>query len=206
MVGRRDNAVWHIVQPTNSIQGTWLSLIFVDCCSGPLEVNNRSTGFTGEISRSHSIHRPKGRRGPGAAAYIRPDSSEISCHYRSLVQWTRFFKARYTLCKSLHDMMWRWVGNNSIFAKQNFYDNLNSTHRGPIDDPTLYMGTSLRELLQKFRSKTLTLIKLLLLEKRVRPLCDRNYSLAISLTLYDRYCSTDTLWSDYAPFSIPSYR
>ncbi|GAB5590512.1 hypothetical protein Unana1_05412 [Umbelopsis nana] len=66
----------------------------------------------------------------------------------------------------------------------NFYDNLNSTHRGPIDDPTLYMGTSLRELLQKFRSKTLTLIKLLLLEKRilfygypVERLCTFQYSL-----------------------------
>ncbi|KAH8554004.1 AVL9/DENND6 domain-containing protein [Umbelopsis sp. PMI_123] len=66
----------------------------------------------------------------------------------------------------------------------NFYDNLNSTHIGPIDDPTLYMGTSLRELFQKFRSKTLTLIKLLLLEKRilfygypVERLCTFQYSL-----------------------------
>lgn len=30
-----------------------------------------------------------------------------------------------------------------------------------------HIGTSLRELLQKFRSKTLTLVKLLLLEKKV---------------------------------------
>ncbi|CAO3692602.1 unnamed protein product [Umbelopsis ramanniana] len=78
--------------------------------------------------------------------------------------------------------------NEKDFTKldilHNFYDNLNSTHIGPIDDPTLYMGTSLRELCQKFRSKTLTLIKLLLLEKRilfygypVERLCTFQYSL-----------------------------
>ncbi|KAG2174103.1 hypothetical protein INT43_004123 [Umbelopsis isabellina] len=78
--------------------------------------------------------------------------------------------------------------NQKDFSKidilYNFYDNLNSTHLGPIDDPTLYMGTSLRELLQKFRSKTLTLVKLLLLEKKilfygypVERLCTFQYSL-----------------------------
>lgn len=41
------------------------------------------------------------------------------------------------------------------------------TYRGRIDDSTLYMGTSLRELVHKFKSKTLVLLKLLLLEKRV---------------------------------------
>ncbi|KAI9488955.1 transport protein Avl9-domain-containing protein [Zychaea mexicana] len=65
-----------------------------------------------------------------------------------------------------------------------FYRNLQSTYRGPIDDSTLYMGTSLRELLHKFKSKTLMLLKLLLLEKRilfygypVERLCTFEYSL-----------------------------
>ncbi|KAI9278184.1 transport protein Avl9-domain-containing protein [Phascolomyces articulosus] len=65
-----------------------------------------------------------------------------------------------------------------------FYRNLQSTYHGPIDDSTLYMGTSLRELLHKFKSKTLMLLKLLLLEKRilfygypVERLCTFEYSL-----------------------------
>ncbi|KAI8092354.1 AVL9/DENND6 domain-containing protein [Gilbertella persicaria] len=66
----------------------------------------------------------------------------------------------------------------------NLYNNLNSTFYGPIDDSTLYMGTSLRELVYKFKSKTLMLLKLLLLEKRllfygypVERLCTFQYSL-----------------------------
>ncbi|ORZ09801.1 AVL9/DENND6 domain-containing protein [Absidia repens] len=66
----------------------------------------------------------------------------------------------------------------------NLYNNLTNTFCGPIDDSTLYMGTSLRELLHKFKSKTLVLLKLLLLEKRilfygypVERLCTFEYSL-----------------------------
>ncbi|KAG1178027.1 hypothetical protein G6F70_000019 [Rhizopus microsporus] len=66
----------------------------------------------------------------------------------------------------------------------NLYSSLNNTFYGPIDDSTLYMGTSLRELVYKFRSKTLMLLKLLLLEKRilfygypVEKLCTFQYSL-----------------------------
>ncbi|CAO3596008.1 unnamed protein product [Absidia cylindrospora] len=66
----------------------------------------------------------------------------------------------------------------------NLYNNLTNTFCGPIDDSTLYMGTSLRELLHKFKSKTLILLKLLLLEKRilfygypVERLCTFEYSL-----------------------------
>ncbi|GAN01239.1 cytoplasm protein [Mucor ambiguus] len=66
----------------------------------------------------------------------------------------------------------------------NLYNNLNGTFHGPIDDSTLYMGTSLRELVYKFKSKTLMLLKLLLLEKRVlfygypvETLCTFQYSL-----------------------------
>ncbi|KAI8365945.1 transport protein Avl9-domain-containing protein [Radiomyces spectabilis] len=66
----------------------------------------------------------------------------------------------------------------------NLYNNLNTKFCGPIDDPTLYMGTSLRELLFKFKSKTLILLKLLLLERKilfygypVERLCTFQYSL-----------------------------
>ncbi|KAI8096783.1 transport protein Avl9-domain-containing protein [Halteromyces radiatus] len=66
----------------------------------------------------------------------------------------------------------------------NLYNNLTNTFCGPIDDSTLYMGTSLRELLHKFKYKTLILLKLLLLEKRilfygypVERLCTFEYSL-----------------------------
>ncbi|KAI8640104.1 transport protein Avl9-domain-containing protein [Parasitella parasitica] len=66
----------------------------------------------------------------------------------------------------------------------NLYNNLNGTFHGPIDDSTLYMGTSLRELVYKFKSKTLMLLKILLLEKRVlfygypvETLCTFQYSL-----------------------------
>ncbi|KAI8329319.1 transport protein Avl9-domain-containing protein [Chlamydoabsidia padenii] len=66
----------------------------------------------------------------------------------------------------------------------NLYNNLTNTFCGPIDDSTLYMGTSLRELLHKFKTKTLILLKLLLLEKRilfygypVERLCTFEYSL-----------------------------
>ncbi|CDS09209.1 hypothetical protein LRAMOSA10569 [Lichtheimia ramosa] len=66
----------------------------------------------------------------------------------------------------------------------NLYHNLKMTYRGRIDDSTLYMGTSLRELVHKFKSKTLVLLKLLLLEKRmlfygypVECLCTFEYSL-----------------------------
>ncbi|KAI8069574.1 transport protein Avl9-domain-containing protein [Gongronella butleri] len=66
----------------------------------------------------------------------------------------------------------------------NLYNNLTVTFRGPVDDATLYMGTSLRELFHRFKSKTLTLLKLLLLEKKilfygypVEQLCTFEYSL-----------------------------
>ncbi|RUS33261.1 transport protein Avl9-domain-containing protein [Jimgerdemannia flammicorona] len=65
-----------------------------------------------------------------------------------------------------------------------FYSSLNTVLAGEIDDASLYIGTSLRELVHKFKSKTLTLLKLLLLEKRilfygypVERLCTLQYSL-----------------------------
>ncbi|ORX59583.1 hypothetical protein DM01DRAFT_1333049 [Hesseltinella vesiculosa] len=66
----------------------------------------------------------------------------------------------------------------------NLYSSLTTTFRGPVDDTTLYMGTSLRELIHRFKSKTLILLKLLLLEKKilfygypVERLCTFQYSL-----------------------------
>ncbi|KAF7729984.1 late secretory pathway protein avl9 [Apophysomyces ossiformis] len=49
---------------------------------------------------------------------------------------------------------------------RNLYSSLTSSFYGSIDDSMLYMGTSLREFLFKFKSKALILLKLLLLEKR----------------------------------------
>jgi Transport protein Avl9 len=50
---------------------------------------------------------------------------------------------------------------------ENLYDNLNGSLRLPLSDATLFMGLSLRELIFKFKQKTLQLFKLLLLGKRV---------------------------------------
>ncbi|KAI8588358.1 transport protein Avl9-domain-containing protein [Geranomyces variabilis] len=50
---------------------------------------------------------------------------------------------------------------------ETLYDNLVKSVSGYIPDTTLYMGISLRELIHKFRQKTLQLYKLLFLEKRI---------------------------------------
>ena len=50
---------------------------------------------------------------------------------------------------------------------ENLFDNLNGSVRMPLSDATLFMGLSLRELIFKFKQKTLQLFKLLLLGKRV---------------------------------------
>ncbi|KAF9922972.1 late secretory pathway protein avl9 [Linnemannia zychae] len=65
-----------------------------------------------------------------------------------------------------------------------FYDSLNATVSESIPDSAFMMGTSLRELVKKFKYKVLVLLKLLLLEKRViffgypvETLCTYQYSL-----------------------------
>ncbi|KAF9423964.1 late secretory pathway protein avl9 [Podila epigama] len=65
-----------------------------------------------------------------------------------------------------------------------FYDSLNATISDNIPDSAFLMGTSLRELVKKFKYKLLVLVKLLLLEKRViffgypvETLCTYQYSL-----------------------------
>lgn len=83
---------------------------------------------------------------------------------------------------------------------EEFYDNLESglscametqEDKGKLDaNNTLYMGTSLRESLYKWRFKVLMLVKLLLLQRRVR---------ASSLT--QRPCFLATLLNNSAPCS-----
>lgn len=65
-----------------------------------------------------------------------------------------------------------------------FYASLQLSMRGQISETTFHMGTSLRELVHRFRGKTLVLLKLLLLQKRlmffgypVEALCTFQYSL-----------------------------
>lgn len=65
-----------------------------------------------------------------------------------------------------------------------FHDSLEGSLRGQLTESGLYMGTSLRELVHTFRQRTLTLIKALMLQKRVmfyghpvEKLCTYQYSL-----------------------------
>ncbi|KAF9315655.1 late secretory pathway protein avl9 [Podila horticola] len=71
-----------------------------------------------------------------------------------------------------------------VLATQQFYDSLNATISENIPDSAFLMGTSLRELVKKFKYKVLVLLKLLLLERRViffgypvETLCTYQYSL-----------------------------
>ncbi|ORY53152.1 hypothetical protein BCR33DRAFT_815239, partial [Rhizoclosmatium globosum] len=66
--------------------------------------------------------------------------------------------------------------NQAFFGQRDFskmdivetlYTSLTMSIHGPISDSTLYSGISLRELVNKFKQKTLQLFKLLFLEKRV---------------------------------------
>src|SRR5688572_26817161 len=66
----------------------------------------------------------------------------------------------------------------------NLHSSLNASLGSDIPESTMYIGTSLRELVHKFRFKTLVLLKLLLLERRimfygypVETLCTYQYSL-----------------------------
>ncbi|KAI8811619.1 transport protein Avl9-domain-containing protein [Cladochytrium replicatum] len=56
---------------------------------------------------------------------------------------------------------------------QNFYDSLNGTVRRPISDATLYMGISLREIVHRFKQKTLVLF----FGQKVERLCAYQYGL-----------------------------
>ncbi|KAI8978701.1 transport protein Avl9-domain-containing protein [Trametes punicea] len=65
-----------------------------------------------------------------------------------------------------------------------FYSSLEHSLRGQLTESGLYMGTSLRELVHKFRQRTLVLVKALMLQKKimffghpVERLCTYQYSL-----------------------------
>ncbi|KAI0770101.1 transport protein Avl9-domain-containing protein [Fomes fomentarius] len=65
-----------------------------------------------------------------------------------------------------------------------FYGSLEHSLRGQLTESGLYMGTSLRELVHKFRQRTLVLVKALMLQKKimffghpVERLCTYQYSL-----------------------------
>ncbi|KAF9329298.1 late secretory pathway protein avl9 [Podila minutissima] len=80
-----------------------------------------------------------------------------------------------------------WFGQKDFTQTEilsQFYDSLNATISDNIPDSAFLMGTSLRELVKKFRYKVLVLLKLLLLERRViffgypvETLCTYQYSL-----------------------------
>ncbi|WRT69977.1 uncharacterized protein IL334_006970 [Kwoniella shivajii] len=67
---------------------------------------------------------------------------------------------------------------------EDFYTSLESSLEGKSNEGAIYIGTSLRELIHKFRHKTLILLKLLMLQKKVmlygypvEKLCTYQYSL-----------------------------
>ncbi|KAG0006814.1 late secretory pathway protein avl9 [Modicella reniformis] len=74
--------------------------------------------------------------------------------------------------------------SHGLFSVWEFYDSLNATIPDNIPDSAFMMGTSLRELVKKFKYKVLVILKLLLLEKKViffgypvETLCTYQYSL-----------------------------
>ncbi|OXB36127.1 cytoplasmic protein [Cryptococcus neoformans] len=67
---------------------------------------------------------------------------------------------------------------------EDFYTSLETSLEGKSGEEAIYMGTSLRELVHKFRHRTLVLLKMLMLQKRVmlfgypvEKLCTYQYSL-----------------------------
>ncbi|KAF9306012.1 late secretory pathway protein avl9 [Mortierella antarctica] len=94
-----------------------------------------------------------------------------------------------------------WFGQKDFTQTEilsQFYDSLNATISDNIPDSAFLMGTSLRELVKKFRYKVLVLLKLLLLERRIDILQDpRTRSYIIGTTnaifLHNRDCGTDVI-------------
>ena len=63
--------------------------------------------------------------------------------------------------------MQRNFGEREILKE--FYESLVQNFRDGVDEGELYMGMSVRQILYKFKWRTLILFKALFLEKRVRP-------------------------------------
>ncbi|QRW14942.1 Late Secretory pathway protein AVL9 [Ceratobasidium sp. AG-Ba] len=110
---------------------------------------------------------------------------------RSTVQKAIVVLARKPLFGAIRDRL--GVVTRAYFGQRDFsetgilvdfYHSLEKGLRSQLTESGLYMGTSLRELIHKFRHRTLTLLKLLMLQKRimfyghpVERLCTYQYSL-----------------------------
>ncbi|KAG9128479.1 late secretory pathway protein avl9 [Ceratobasidium sp. 392] len=110
---------------------------------------------------------------------------------RSTVQKALVVLARKPLFGAIRDRL--GVVTRAFFGQRDFsetgilvdfYHSLEKGLRSQLTESGLYMGTSLRELVHKFRHRTLTLLKLMMLQKRimfyghpVERLCTYQYSL-----------------------------
>ncbi|KAF8610331.1 hypothetical protein BDV93DRAFT_430053 [Ceratobasidium sp. AG-I] len=110
---------------------------------------------------------------------------------RSTVQKALVVLARRPLFGAIRDRL--GVVTRAYFGQRDFsetgilvdfYHSLEKGLRSQLTESGLYMGTSLRELVHKFRHRTLTLLKLMMLQKRimfyghpVERLCTYQYSL-----------------------------
>ncbi|KAH7340653.1 transport protein Avl9-domain-containing protein [Rhizoctonia solani] len=110
---------------------------------------------------------------------------------RSTVQKALVVLARKPLFGAIRDRL--GVVTRAFFGQRDFsetgilvdfYHSLEKSLRSQLTESSLYMGTSLRELVHKFRHRTLTLLKLMMLQKRimfyghpVERLCTYQYSL-----------------------------
>ncbi|KAG9101506.1 late secretory pathway protein avl9 [Ceratobasidium sp. 370] len=110
---------------------------------------------------------------------------------RSMVQKALVVLARKPLFGAIRDRL--GVVTRAYFGQRDFsetgilvdfYHSLEKGLRSQLTESGLYMGTSLRELVHKFRHRTLTLLKLMMLQKRimfyghpVERLCTYQYSL-----------------------------
>ncbi|KAG8745970.1 late secretory pathway protein avl9 [Ceratobasidium sp. 414] len=110
---------------------------------------------------------------------------------RSTVQKALVVLARKPLFGAIRDRL--GVVTRAYFGQRDFsetgilvdfYHSLEKGLRSQLTESGLYMGTSLRELVHKFRHRTLTLLKLMMLQKRimfyghpVERLCTYQYSL-----------------------------
>ncbi|KAL1405262.1 hypothetical protein Q8F55_008888 [Vanrija albida] len=123
-----------------------------------------------------------------AAADLVRKSSDVT---RSMVQKAVVVIASQPVFGPVRDRL--GVVTRAFFAQrdfgstqilQDFYLSLEASLEGKFSEHAIYMGTSLRELVHKFRHRTLVLLKMLLLQKRVmlfgypvEMLCTYQYSL-----------------------------
>ncbi|BEJ15278.1 hypothetical protein CspHIS471_0410450 [Cutaneotrichosporon sp. HIS471] len=123
-----------------------------------------------------------------AASDLLRKSSDVT---RSMVQKAVVVLASQPVFGPVRDRL--GVVTRTFFAQRDFgstqilndfYESLEAGLEGKAGESAIYMGTSLRELVHKFRHRTLVLLKMLLLQKRimlygypVEMLCTYQYSL-----------------------------